>query len=948
VSRDGSLTEARPTTEPPPDGDPEPFLFDAFLSYSRADAYAANRLKQSIERFAAPWYRARARRVFLDTATLAARGSLRTSIENSLASSRAMVLLASSASRNSRWVDKEVTWWLDHRGTDNLHLAILDGRIDWSRSEPGSSAEPPAALLDSWRSAFVEEPIWVDLRWMVGLDKVDQRDPRLTDAAAELLASMRGVPKDVVVGEHLRRRRQTRQVITTVITTLLILLVTAIVSTVVAVNRRNVAIEQRYTATSRQLVAQSESIEDERPSLARQLLLQADRLHRTEESVGALVRSPRMPLELTAQGSAPAVAVHATRPLAAVLAGGELSLYRTDSGRRLATPMDSLPERGDVAFSPSGIGMAATTGDDRVGVFDVSSPADAHLLAEVNAPTSPVSRVAYARDGDVLIVQAESSFTFYDVTVPANPVELRTVPAVEGKDGLLLLDDGTLMSATELAAGGVDTASLPVEVIVTPLAATNVNAVVTPDRQTLALAGSVGDVELWDIADPQHPVLRDSLTGESFSVDSLAFSDDGEVLAVGTPSGVTQLWDLRDLTRPVLGERLRGVSAEVSAVAFGSESRELVVLIDDPVAHDPATGLPGRSIVRIWPVQGATRAGATGRIAGGRQAAPAWARDARSLIAGFPARSWLVDDPRHPEAGATFPTLAVGGGAAFAYQPGTSIIASGFPVVLWDASDPAAPRSLSEGTTVEEPTDLALFSPDGNVLAVGDQDRTIALWSIRGTTGRALALLSGSQAAPHGAAFAAGGKTLVALNHKGGATVWDVRDPATPRVLSTVSRADDQLRAVVVDDRSGVLIAGGVRGALMAWDITSPSRPSWMGSRNAHTGAITGVALSPDRTTLASAGEDAVRLWAREQPTGTLTPMATLDAGGIYNGAAVAFSPDGSLLAAATNGDMQIWDVDIERLLGQLCAASEPISAAQWREYLPADLPYDPPCTGRG
>lgn len=79
-----------------------------------------------------------------------------------------------------------------------------------------------------------------------------------------------------------------------------------------------------------------------------------------------------------------------------------------------------------------------------------------------------------------------------------------------------------------------------------------------------------------------------------------------------------------------------------------------------------------------------------------------------------------------------------------------------------------------------------------------------------------------------------------------------------------------------------------------------------------------------------------------------LTPMATLEAGGVFNGAAVSFSPDGTLLAAATNGDMQIWDVDVERLLGQLCAASETISKAQWQEYLPADIPYDPPCSGRG
>jgi WD40 repeat protein len=923
---------------------PDRWDYAAFLSYSRTDAAAAKLLGHAIERCATPWYRARGRRVFLDTATLAGGGSLRGAIERSLGGSGSLVVLTSAASRRSRWVDIEVTWWLQHRGTDQLHLAVLDGDMDWDTSRPVSSA---GALPDSWRSAFTDEPIWVDLRWMAGPADVDRRDPRLTDAAAQLVASMRGVPKDQVVGEHLRRRRQTRWVVTTVIAALVVLLATALVSAVVAVDRRNAALEQRYTATSRQLVAQSESIEDERPSLARQLLLEAHRLSPTEEAAGALVRSPRMSVEVPVDGSAPAVAVHDTRPLVAVLSGGEVQLYATDSGRLLSTVLDSAPEQGDVAFSPSGTGMAATTGPDRVGLFDVSDPVHARLLAEVQPPGPPVRRLVYASGGDVLAVGTPTSLTFYDVADPATPVTLTTVPAGDA-DGLELLDDGTLLAASPVTVSGVDTATLPVHVIVTPLAATTDTAVLTADGQTLARAGSVADVELWDMADPEHPVLRDSLSGESFGVSSIAVSDDGDVLAVGTPSGVTQLWDLGDLTRPILGERLRGVPAPTEAVAFGSGSRQLVVVSDDPVSPDPSTGLAGRSVLRIWPVQGATRAGATSRIAGGRRAVPAWAPDGHSVIAGFPAHSWLLDDPRHPRPGAALPTLAVGGGAAFAYQPGSSVIASGTPVVLWDATDPSAPHPLGAGAAVREPADLAVFSPDGSVLAVDDQDHTVSLWSIENRSAQPLASLPGSRTAPHGAAFDATGDVLVTLDRTFGATLWDIRDPAAPRVLSRVSRPEDRIEAVVVDQRDALLIAGGIGGQLMAWDISTPSHPRWTGARAGHDGAITGLALSPDGGVLASAGVDAVRLWAREATTGALTSMATLRAGGVYDGAAVSFSPDGTLLAAATDDGMQIWDVDVRRLLGQLCAASERITPAQWQEYLSTDIPYDPPCSGRG
>lgn len=947
MSRSSNAAGVRPLTDHRAEPAAGQYAYDAFLSYSRADAAVAKPFGQAIERFGTPWYRARDRRVFLDTATLAGNGSLRAAIEEALGNSRALVLLISANSRQSRWVDVEVAWWLRHRGPDQLYLAVLDGDMSWD-TDRGTMSADPAALPESWRSAFADEPIWVDLRWMAGLEEIDQRDPRLTDAAAQLLASMRRVPKDRVVGEHLRRRRQTRQIVAAVITTLVVLLATSLVAAVVAVDRRNAALEQRYTATSRQLVAQSASIEDERPSLARQLLLEAHRLSPTEESVGALVRSPRMPREIGVAGYDPDVAVHASLPLMAIVSGREVRLYETDSGRLLTTVTESAPQEGQVAFSPSGTDMAATTRPGRIGLFDISDPARPRSLAELDAPGVAVERLAYAARGEVLIAENSTSLTFYDVADPAAPVTGTTVPTGESPDRLVLLDDGTLLSPARVTAAGVDTASLPVEALVTPLAAGTSNAVVTADRQTLARAGSVADVELWDIADPLQPVLRDSVTGESFGVNSIAVSDDGRVLAVGTPSGVTQLWDLGDLTRPILGERLRGVSAGIRAVAFGVRSRQLVVVSDDPVAPDAGTGLPGRSIVRVWPVQGATRAGATSRIDGGRRAVPAWAPDAQAVIAGFPARSWLLDDPRNPRPGAAVPTLAVGGGAAYAYRPRSSIIASGSPVVLWDAADPSAPRLLTEGTAVVEPSDLAVFSPDGSILAVAGEDYTVTLWSIADDSARALAALSGSRPVPHGAAFDASGRTLVTLDREGGATLWDVRDPEAPEVLSRVSTPDDEIEAVVVDTRNAILITGGARGALASWDISAPSRPRPLGSRAAHNGALTGLALSPDGDILASAGTDAVRLWAREDPTATPAPMATLDAGGVYNGAAVSFSPDGTLLAAATSGDMQIWDVDVRRLLGELCAASDRITEAQWAEYLPADIPYDPPCTRRG
>lgn len=90
--------------------------YDAFISYSHIhDKTPGTQLQNALQRFAKPWYRLRALRIFRDTANLGASPELWASIEEALSNSRWFVLLASADAARSDWVNREVEWWLEHR-----------------------------------------------------------------------------------------------------------------------------------------------------------------------------------------------------------------------------------------------------------------------------------------------------------------------------------------------------------------------------------------------------------------------------------------------------------------------------------------------------------------------------------------------------------------------------------------------------------------------------------------------------------------------------------------------------------------------------------------------------------------------------------------------------------------------------------------------------------------
>ena len=212
--------------------------YDAFISYSHHhDRELGPALQARLERFAKPWYRMRALRIFLDTANLSANPALWPSIKDALGSSQWFILLASADAARSTWVNDEVKWWLDHSSPDRLLVVGTSPGLVWDEQQRdwATNAPVPPAL----RGAFTGVPLWVDLS---NLPHDSHKLLIPDDRVAAVAAPLRSVPKDQLVGEHLHQHRRAIRLAVAAVAVLAMLTALAVVVGLFALGQRNTAL----------------------------------------------------------------------------------------------------------------------------------------------------------------------------------------------------------------------------------------------------------------------------------------------------------------------------------------------------------------------------------------------------------------------------------------------------------------------------------------------------------------------------------------------------------------------------------------------------------------------------------------------------------------------------------------------------------------------------------
>ena len=259
-------------------------VYDGFISYAHAaDDLLAPRLQIGLQRFAKPWWKRRALRIFRDESSLSANPHLWSSITEALDDSGWFVLLLSPEAAESDWVNREVEYWLEERDPDRIIPVVTDGEFAWADEDLVSDAAPPAL-----RGVFADEPRWVDLRFARTEEQLDLKNPRFSAAVADIASAIRGVPKDELESEEVRQHRRTVRTIWAAVTALLLLVLVAGGAAVYAIDQQNRANDLALQeASARQRADENAAAADEQRQIAEQNATDADTQRAAAEAAAA-------------------------------------------------------------------------------------------------------------------------------------------------------------------------------------------------------------------------------------------------------------------------------------------------------------------------------------------------------------------------------------------------------------------------------------------------------------------------------------------------------------------------------------------------------------------------------------------------------------------------------------------------------------------------------------
>lgn len=904
--------------------------YKAFISYSHAaDDALAPALRSGLHKFATPWYRRPAMRVYLDKTNLAANPALWPNIEQALSCSEWFLLMASVEAAQSKWVKKEIDWWIEHRSTDHILILLTGGELVWHEGD--FDWNRTTSLPQSLSRQFMHEPLYVDLRWAKSATNLTLKHARFHAAILNIAAPLHGKAKDELDGEDVRQHLAVRRISLGVVASIVILAIVAGWQWYVAGVQRDAAVREARIAKSRHLAAQSLAESSGRLDLA--LLLSLAAFH-----VDSNVSTRRSILEVLQHPA-----------------------------RRFTTMWGGLGAINDVAFSPDSKFLMAAGSNGELMRWTVSEPSA--IGVRLPGHTGAVKHVTFAQearlaasagaDNNVLLWDFAQDTPSSRVLSIKEPYLMRAVLSPDGRRLATIHYDKTI---TVLDVDSEETISRTLEdVAQEPL----FSLAYSPDGRLLASGSGNGRLRIWNAMDlTPHGDVLDLLTT---SLKTVAFGPSGSVLAIGADVGI-QLWEISAGGHKL--KSLEGHLAAVTSLAFSTDGKILASASSDHT-------------IRLWDVSAGVALAGFEPLQHRGVTSVALDRSGRWLASGSSegdVRLWdlktrtgigeELPDGLHRTAAlavsANGNTLAVAdlyGGLSLWNVPARTLTSPLIKVhdhraqLLYftkDDQEIISTDRYSEICTIQLSIDKkscrsikelvgdggAIFpSPDGNVLASRRKEGIVRLWNAhnfkpmgepfleRVNPSTELSWSSDSQMLG-----AACGTVYADM------CLWTLGSTSTPLKVSV--DYPGIINLAFKWDRK-IVAAGGADNLVWLWDLTSTPkrRKPFSGS----TDQVLRVLFSPDGRILSSAAQrDHIRLWDVER-SGIFDTVLKGHQTAIT---AMAFSGDSKLLVSAEDdGFIVLWDLSEASWRERACRmANRNLPKEEWINYVGESEPFELLC----